>query len=108
MFKNGFAASRSMMALPALICGAAVLALWTGSAAAAGPKCQTMMRTFDRVVTDGGKASKVAEAKKHRKAGAAALASGDEAACRKSLEQAQTSIVEAQRFMAIDEPAVAQ
>jgi len=103
-----FSASKAVSALPALICGAAMVALWAGSAAAAGPKCQTMMRTFDRVVTDGGKAAKLAEAKKHRKAGAAALASGDEAACRKSMEQAKTLIVEAQRFMAIDEPATAQ
>jgi len=108
MIKVGFSAPKRMTALPALICAAAMVTFWTGSAAAAGPKCQSMMRTFDRVVSDGGKAAKLAEAKKHRKAGAAALASGDEAACRKSMELAQASIIEAQRFMAIDEPSKAQ
>lgn len=108
MIKVGFSASKGMTALPGLICAAAMVTFWTGAAAAAGPKCQSMMRTFDRVVSGGGKAAKLAEAKQHRKAGAAALASGDEAACRKSMELARTSIIEAQRFMAIDEPSKAQ
>jgi hypothetical protein len=91
-----------------LLIAAAALVVLTAPAAAAGPTCQTLMQSFDRVVADGGAAAKVAEAKKFRKAGAAALANGDEQACLKHLEQAQSSISEAQRSMAIEEPDVAQ
>lgn len=109
MINGGFSRFGPRSVLRSLFFGGAAAALLTGAAAAAdAPKCQSMMRSFDRVVADGGKAGKLAEAKKHRKAGAAALAGGDEAACRKSLEMAQSSIIEAQRFMAIDEPDTAQ
>lgn len=99
--------STSVTLRPMLI-AAATLVVLTAPAAAAGPTCQTLMQSFDRVVADGGAAAKVAEAKKSRKAGAAALASGDEQGCLKHLEQAQSSISQAQRSMAIEEPDVAQ
>lgn len=96
------------MAVRPLLIGAAALALLAGPAAAAGPTCQTMMRSFDRVVGEGGTATKVAKAKQYREAGAAALANGNEKACLKHMEQAQSSISQAQRSMAIDEPDLAQ
>lgn len=95
-------------AMRSLLIGAAALAVLAGPAAAANTNCQTMMQSFDRVLADGGAAAKVAEAKKSRKAGAAALANGNEQGCLKHLEQAQTWISQAQRSMAITEPDVAQ
>jgi hypothetical protein len=95
-------------ALRPLMVGAAALVVLSAPAAAADTGCQTLMRSFDRVVAEGGTAAKVAEAKKSRKAGAAALANGDEQACLKHLEQAQSSISQAQRSMAIEEPDIAQ
>ena len=95
-------------ALRPLMIGTAALVVLTGPAVAADTGCQTLMRSFDRVVAEGGTAAKVAEAKKSRKAGAAALANGDEQACLKHLEQAHSSISHAQRSMAIEEPDIAQ
>jgi hypothetical protein len=108
MIKDRFWILKPATPLASVLAGATALAVLAGPAAAAGPNCQTMMRSFDRVVAQGGTAPKVAEAKKHRKAGAAALATGDEKACLKSMELAHTSISDAQRFMAIEEPNVAQ
>jgi hypothetical protein len=106
MFHKGIAIFEGSALARSLLIGAA--AAMTASTAMAGPDCQTMIRSFDQVVGEGGKAAKVAEAKKSRKAGAAALASGNEKACLKHLVQAHASISQAQNTMAIEEPDTAQ
>jgi hypothetical protein len=92
----------------ALLVGAAAMAMPAGPAAAAEPNCQTMIRSFDRTTVKGSTAAKASEAKKHRKAGAAALAKGNEKACLKHLQQAQAAVSHAQGTMAVDEADAAQ
>lgn len=108
MFHKGIARLEGTIKARSLLIGAAAALTLTASSAMAAQDCQTMLKNFDRFVVDGGKAAKIAEAKKSRKAGQSALANGNEKACLKHLVQAHSSLDEAQDLTAIAEPKTAQ
>lgn len=102
MSNEAFFSFRKFLTPKSLLLSAAAIALLAGPAAA-DSKCQSMIQGFDRAVAAGGKSAKVTDAKKHRKAGAAALAKGSEKACRIHLKQAQTYLKQAEASLMTDE-----